>query len=205
MSFFRLPEYVAETRRQCGLMLLCLTGAAGVAAAASALGLPVYSTLLAAALLLLRVLDHLPGRAQGKATGFASSREALETRANMAVPDAIRLVEHLHYTRELAAKVRDTLLAQQADHAIDRLHTAKERVGVPPNPAARDGTRLVQLCRPTQVNAVATTSLWCRLRCLHRPVIWCRPRCLLVCLRRFLSLRPMPWEKRSARRISSAR
>ena len=154
MSFFRLPEYVAETRRQCGLMLLCLTGAAGVAAAASALGLPVYSTLLAAALLLLRVLDHLPGRAQGKATGFASSREALETRANMAVPDAIRLVEHLHYTRELAAKVRDTLLAQQADHAIDRLRTAKERVGVPPNPAARDGTRLVQLCRPTQVNAV---------------------------------------------------
>ena len=121
------------------------------------------------------------------------------------VPDAIRLVEHLHYTRELAAKVRDTLLAQQADHAIDRLHTAKERVGVPPNPAARDGTRLVQLCRPTQVNAVATTSLWCRLRCLHRPVIWCRPRCLLVCLRRFLSLRPMPWEKRSARRISTAR
>lgn len=110
------------------LALLCLAGAASVGGAASALGLPVYSTLLAAALVLLRVLDYLPCRAPGKATSFASSREALENRADAAVPDAIRLAEHLSYTRERAAKAGDTLLVQRSEDAVDRLRTAKERV-----------------------------------------------------------------------------
>lgn len=111
------------------LALLWLAAAACVTAGCKALDLPVYPALLGGSLVLLRVLDgHVPMRAPGKATGLAASRAALEKRADVAVPDAIRLAERLQTIRDRAAEASDTLFAQRATDSIDCLRRAKDRV-----------------------------------------------------------------------------
>lgn len=131
MDFVALARSLVASRR--GVFAAAALALSLLLYTANALGPSALATLTTLLLAASRIVEALGGTNSllsrgGQATTRASSRAALERRADAAVPEAIRFAETLRGIEARAASDRDASLAKLAEEGERSLRTAWRQV-----------------------------------------------------------------------------